>query len=90
MDWLEEELKRALRREEPPDGFEFRVWQRLKRMFPGWLAAAAAALLLLAGGGAQAWRVHRGREASKQVMLAMRLAGGKLNLVQIRLRGGGR
>ncbi|HKE26662.1 MAG TPA: hypothetical protein VKB88_30115 [Bryobacteraceae bacterium] len=88
MDWLEEELKRALAREEPPPGFEFRVWRRLKKTFPRWLAAAAA--LLLVAGGAEAWHWHQGRMASRQVMLAMRLAGEKLNLVQTHLRRQGR
>jgi hypothetical protein len=85
MDWLEEELKRALAREEPPSGFEFRVWRRLRRKIPWWLAAAAALTLL--AGGTEAWHWRRGQVASRQVMLAMRIAGGKLNLVQMRLRG---
>jgi hypothetical protein len=85
MDWLEEELKRALSREEPPPGFEFRAWRRLRRKFPWWLAAAAALMLL--AGGAEAWHWRRGQAASRQVMLAVRIAGGKLNLVQMHLRG---
>lgn len=85
MDWLEEELERALAREAPPDGFEFSVWRRLKKRTPRWLAAAAAVLLLAGGGEAVRW--HRGRAATRQVMLAMRIAGGKLNLVRTRLRG---
>ena len=50
-----------------------------------WLAAAAA-LLVIVGGG-EGYRRHRGQEAKEQVMLAMRIAGGKLNRVQMQMKG---
>ncbi len=85
MDWLEEELKRALAREEPPAGFEARVRRRMVRAFPRWVAAAAAVMALL--GGTEAYRWHCGQLAKRQVMLAMRIAGSKLNRVQSHFRG---
>ena len=80
MDWLEQELKAALARKEPAPDFDTRVRRRLVRPFPRWLAAAAA-IVVIAGGGAL-YRRHQGEEAKDQVMLAMRIAGSKLNHVQ--------
>jgi hypothetical protein len=85
MDWLENELKQALARDEPPPGFEARVRRRLHRTFPRWFAVAAA-VAVLAAGGAESYRRHRGQVARQQVMLAMRIAAGKLNQVQVHLR----
>jgi hypothetical protein len=80
MDWLEEELKQALARTEPAADFDARVRRKLVRTTPRWLAAAAG-LVVIAGGGAM-YRRHQGEQAKEQVMLAMRLAGSKLNHVQ--------
>jgi hypothetical protein len=85
MDWLEHELKQALAREEPPAGFDTRLRRRLQRRVPRWLAVAAA-IAALAGGAAESYRRHRGQAAREQVMLAMRIAAGKLNQVQVHLR----
>jgi len=87
MDWLEQELKQALARKEPAADFDARVRRRLVRTAPRWLAAAAA-LLVIAGGGAL-YRRHQGEEAKEQVMLAMRLAGSKLNRVQAHVQAMG-
>ena len=87
MDWLEQELKQALARKEPAADFDARVRRRLVRTAPRWLAAAAA-LLVIAGGGAL-YRRHQGEEAKQQVMLAMRLAGSKLNRVQAHVQAMG-
>jgi len=84
MDWLEQELAQALARSEPAPGFERRVRARLHRA-PRWLAAAAT-VLVVAGAG-EAWRWHQGQIAKDQVMTAMRIAGSKLNRVQMQLRG---
>jgi hypothetical protein len=84
MDWLEQELAIALARKEPAAGFDGRVRARLHRR-PQWLAIAAA-LLVMTGAG-EAWRQHEGQVAKEQVMMAMRIAGGKLNRVQMQLKG---
>ena len=84
MDWLEQELAIALERKEPPDGFDARVRARLYHR-PRWLAIAATVLVMLGGG--EAWRQHEGQVAKEQVMTAMRIAGSKLNRVQMQLKG---
>jgi hypothetical protein len=91
MDWLEEELKQALARKEPSPDFESRVRSRTRRktnvvmMTRRWMAAAAAVVVLVGAGEGYRW--HRGQEAKDQVMLAMRIAGGKLNRVQMEMKG---
>ena len=84
MDWLEQELAIALARKEPAPGFDARVRARLYRR-PRWLAIAATLLVMISGG--EAWRQHEGQVAKEQVMTAMRIAGSKLNRVQIQLKG---
>ena len=84
MDWLEQELAKALERQEPAAGFDGRVRARLYRR-PNWLAIAAT-ILVMAGGG-EAWHQHQGQVAKEQVMTAMRIAGSKLNRVQMQLKG---
>ena len=84
MDWLEHELAGALARKEPAAGFDNRVRARLYRR-PRWLAIAAA-LVAMAGAG-EAWRQYQGQLAKEQVMTAMRIAGSKLNRVQMQLKG---
>ena len=91
MDWLEEELKQALARKEPSPDFESRVAAATRRkanvvrMTRRWMAAAAAVIALIGAGEGYRW--HRGQEARDQVMLGMRIAGGKLNRVQMEMRG---
>ena len=84
MDWLEQELAIALARKEPAAGFDGRVRARLYRR-PRWLAIAAT-LLVMTGAG-EVWRQHQGQVAKEQVMTAMRIAGSKLNRVQMQLKG---
>ena len=84
MDWLEQELTQALARKEPGSGFDGRVRARLHRR-PQWLAVAATILVMIGGG--EAWRQHQGQVAKEQVMTAMRIAGSKLNRVQVQLKG---
>jgi hypothetical protein len=86
MDWLEEELKQALARKEPSPDFDGRVTTAARRkskvvtMTRRWIAAAAA-VVIVAGAG-EGYRRHQGQVAKEQVMLAMKIAGGKLNRVQ--------
>ena len=87
MDWLEDELRKALAREDPPDGFADRALGRARRKvltMPRWLAAAAA-LILIAGGG-YGYRWHQGMEAKREVMLAFRIASQKVSHVQAAVR----
>jgi hypothetical protein len=84
MDWLEEELKRALSREEPPADFAERTIARARRRtvswVPRWIAAAAAIVVLCGGGYGYRWR--QGTAAKAEVMLAMKIAGSKVNHIQ--------
>jgi hypothetical protein len=89
---LEDDLKSALTRREPAPDFTDRVLARVAAAAPRrapqpwqqprfrWLAAVAAALLLTAGG--LEYRQYQGERAKDQVLLAMRIAGGKLNKAQ--------
>jgi hypothetical protein len=89
MDWLEEELKRALAREEPPcrelrlkpTQARMPVPLRLKRQL-----AVAACLAVVGVGSAAGWREYRGVTAKKQVMLAVRIAGSRLSRIQAQVR----
>lgn len=95
MDWLEQELQQALARKDPSPDFAARVEARAahrpvvemprRRGFtmPRWAAAAAAVVVV--AGSAEAYRWHRGMEAKRQVMEAMRLTAEKLNHIQARV-----
>jgi len=88
MDWLENELRRALAREDPPDGFAQRVMARSARRPSGtrrWLAMAA--MVVVAAGAAGAWRQHQGYEAKREMMLALRLASAPVDRIQSEIRG---
>jgi hypothetical protein len=88
MGWLEDELRRALAREDPPDGFAERAMVRSARGPSGarrWLAAAA--MVVVAAGAAGAWRQHQGYEAKQEVMLALRLASAPVQHIQSEIRG---
>jgi hypothetical protein len=91
MDRLEEELKQALARMAPREGFAERVVRASseKRVvafpMPRWAMAAAATVLLGVGGGL-AYREHQGEVAKEQVMQAMRITAVKLNRIQAHVR----
>jgi len=88
MDWLEQELRKALAREDPPEGFERRVQKRTaRRAFSArsWLAAAAS--VVIAMGAGVGYREYRGHVAKEQVKLAMRIAALHANHIQTQLRG---
>jgi hypothetical protein len=91
---FEEQLKQALRRQEPSTGFTERVLAQLPQTKPlpsrwvTWrLAAAAAAALLLAGTTAyrQHERLVQGEAAKLQLMTAFRITGSKLQAAQHRI-----
>jgi hypothetical protein len=93
---LKDELRWALRREEPPAGFAERVlaraaaqadaptrqWWRFPRMRLASVAACAL-LLVLAGAGYRQWQ---GETARQKALLALGIAGGELHATQIRVR----
>jgi hypothetical protein len=102
---FEEELKQALRREEPGTDFTARVlarcagadaktragfWRNVWSV-PTWrlgVATAAVALLMLVGGTAYQQHEHevKGLAAKRQLLLAMHIAGTKLQEVQQRVK----
>ena len=88
MSDFEHELRSVLRREDPPSGFAARVMARTAaKAAPrraGRLAAAIAACLLLSVGGFE-YRQYRGRKAKQELLLALDIAGSKLNRVQQRV-----
>lgn len=84
MDWLDEELKRALERKQPAPEFAGRVSaaarHKLRSGARRWIAIAASLAALVAG--AAAYRQYQGLRAKREVMLAVRIAADKLNHVQ--------
>ena len=88
MDWLEQELRRALAREDPPASFEERVHRAVAvRRFPfrQWLAMAAT--VVIAAGAGWGYREYRGHVAKEQVKLALRIAAVRINHIQNQVRG---
>jgi hypothetical protein len=98
---FEEELKRALARREPSADFTQRVltkvaaapekagtWQWFDAVRAWRLAAVAAAVLAVAGGTVyeQHERELRGEEAKRKLLVAMRIAGSKLQEAQERVK----
>jgi|HubBroStandDraft_1064217.scaffolds.fasta_scaffold03437_5 hypothetical protein len=88
---FEDELRSALRRREPPQDFTERVLARvaaapvrsatrMSQPWVRWVAAIAAALLLAVG--SLEYRHYQGERAKSQILLAVRIAGGKLNKAQ--------
>ena len=92
---LEQDLKRALRRESPPAGFAGRVLQRIERDAKPprrwWRAVAASLTFTVVRGGGLGYGIHRQRQAEgerarEQVLLALRIAGEKVRYVQHEVR----
>lgn len=90
---FDQDLRRALSRVEPPEGFAERVIASLPHRHAGgryWLGAAAAglALLFMAGGLEQNHRVHRlqAERTQREVVFALSLAAEKLDHVNARLQ----
>ena len=85
MNQFEEDLRAALRREEPPAGFREAVLARTrsyaKPSGTRWVAAAIAAGLLLGVGNFE-YRQYEGRKAKRELLLALEIAGSKLSIAQ--------
>lgn len=90
---IERELRDALRRPAPPDGFAERVMERIAvqrtAASAGWFArrvrAAAMVIVLLGAGSWGAYRYEENRraeEAAHDVIAALRLTSEKLNLAK--------
>jgi hypothetical protein len=94
---LENDLKSALARREPPAGFAERVMARVPPTRKGpatrytWMAAAAAALIAILGGGAyeyqrtQKLRVE-GERAKAELVFALEIASQKLQHTKAKVR----
>ncbi|MFP5247440.1 MAG: hypothetical protein ACLGH0_12165 [Thermoanaerobaculia bacterium] len=91
---LENDLRRALRRESPAPGFAGRVLDRIERAETRrrpvwWRAAAASVTLAVLLGGYATHRVaeqRRGERAKEQLLTAMRIAGEKVRYAQQEVR----
>ena len=99
---FDDELRAALKRREPPDGFVERVlaraqspvaarrpswrerwgWWLIPGRRPAWITAGVVAAMLLVTSGVEYRRRRQGELAKQQVMLALEIAGSKLNYVQ--------
>lgn len=96
MNEFEQDLRDALSRRDPPEGFVERVLSRAGTGARGphvvsgigWVAAAAAALILTVGLVFDSGRIEqaRGEQAKQEVLLALRVAGRTLNEVEQRVR----
>ena len=98
MNPLDDELRRALRRVDAPEGFADRVRARIEATTAvarvtnsGWVKTAvalAATLAIMAGGTwyrAEEQRRAQGEEAKRQVLLSLTIAGNKLRAIEMRV-----
>ena len=82
MDWLEEELKRALVREDPPPGWFAPAPAR--RPWRKWLAVAAT--VMVAASSAAGYRHHQGTVAKEKLKLAVGIAAVRVHHIQDAVR----
>ncbi len=85
---FEDDLKKAMAREEPPEGFAGRVLAAAAPRSAArrggrfrWVAALAAGLVLTTAGGIE-YREYQGRLAKERVLIAVRIAGKEWNKAQ--------
>ena len=99
MSDLERELRSALRREEPSPEFRARVMARVEERAPWWKFswgqmrwAAAVTLAVAVVVGVPMYREveqrrrAEGEEARQQVVTALRIAGSKVRLAQVKVQ----
>ena len=100
MTHMDDELRKAFRRVDPPRGFADRVRARVERNAPSVAAprlsrdtlplrlAMAATLIVAAAGGMwyrQEQRRTQGEEAKRQVLLSLNIAGSKLRALEMKV-----
>jgi hypothetical protein len=96
MSNFEEQLRRALGRQEPPAGFAGRVMARIpdggqvapwwRFTWAGW--ASAAALVMIVVGGLRYHEYRKAEQAKEQFMLALEITAQKLALVERKIGAG--
>ena len=99
MSELERELRDALRRVEPSPDFRARVMARAEEHVPWWklswrkmrwVAAATVAVVVAVGvpvyREVEQRRRAEGEEARQQVVTALRIAGSKVRLAQVKVQ----
>src|SRR5512144_1517736 len=90
---LDDELRAALRREDPSPGFAQRVVARAKTKpaphrfpsqswFPEMLWATALAAMLVIGFGVSGYRERQAERAARETVMALRIAAEKLNMAR--------
>jgi predicted ABC-class ATPase len=86
---LDDELKSALRRKDPPLGFTQRVVARARTkpvpktgMFRMIWAAGIAAMLVIGFTAASEYRQVKAERAASQAVVALRIAAAKLNMTR--------
>ena len=85
---LEQQLRQAFARQEPPDGFADRVMERIppgRRGWPRhWMAVAAAACIAVVGGAT--WEQHRrqveAERAKQELIYALTIASESLQMTK--------
>jgi hypothetical protein len=92
----DDDLREALTRESPPEGFAERVLARSRQLDAGrrrgidwmWPAVAAALVVVTAGSAVLERQAHRfeGERAKADVLLALRLTGEKLRSAQLQVQ----
>jgi hypothetical protein len=83
---FDQELKKALKRREPPRDLTGSVMARIETVPKArwrWIPAAGIAALLVVGVGGYQWEQYqKGQQAKRQVMLAMRVTAQKLAVAE--------
>jgi hypothetical protein len=85
---LEQQLRNAFVRQEPPEGFADRVMERIPASRSGWqrrwMAVAAAACVAVVGGAS--WEQHRreneGERAKQELIYALTIASESLQMTK--------
>lgn len=89
MDWLDDELKRAFERQEPPPDFAARTIARARRGgvagLPRWAMSAAAAAVLTVAAAGYGYRWRQGELAKQEVLLAFHITAAKVNHIQMQV-----